>query len=128
MPAFLSDEWLDELDRRGRELPSCEAATIVCQHEISGAPEGKVRFYVVWDQGRLVEVAKGKHASPDCSLSASAADALSVLSGETEAEVAFMQGRLKVEGDYRLWMVDLAAWRAGEPMARLCRELAELTD
>ncbi len=128
MPPFLTDDWLSELASRGGALPDFEGASIVCQHEIDGAPDGKVRFYAVWQSGRLAGVAKGKHVAPDCMIAAKAADALAVLRGDVELEVSFMQGRVKVDGDYRRLLVDLRSWRASDPLRSLCVAMAEITD
>lgn len=128
MAEFLSDEWIDELSARGGDQPVVAGATIICQHEIAGAPDGKVRFYAVWTDGQLTEVAKGKHGGPDCMIVAKASDALDVLRGVKQLEVAFMQGRVKIDGDYRRLLVDLRAWRTSEAHRALWNAMADLTE
>jgi predicted lipid carrier protein YhbT len=127
MTDLLSDEWLAQLAQRGAELPEVEGASMVCQYEIAEAPEGKVRFYLVWSNGRLVEAAKGKHKASDTMFAAKAADFVEVLDVTKEAEVAFMQGRLKVDGDYRRWLVDLVDWRTHPDLVALWKEMVRLT-
>lgn len=124
---FLTDEWFVELATRGAALPEFPGADLVVQHEIVGAPDGKVRFVTEWRDGRLVRAEAGKVADPDCIVQAKAADALTVLAGTLEPEVAWMQGRLKIDGAYRTMLVDLLAWRRSEPYRALWREMAALT-
>jgi hypothetical protein len=38
-------------------------------------------------------------------------EALRILNGDLSPDVAYMQGRLKVDGNYRRFLVDLRDWR-----------------
>ncbi len=123
MADFLSDEWVDGLRMLGGELPPMQGASVSCQHEISGTPEGKVRFYTVWIDGVLSDVAKGKLDDPDCLISAKYENAKEILSGVNTAEAAFMQGDLKVEGDYKKFLIDLHGWRQSPEYKKLWKDL-----
>jgi hypothetical protein len=124
---FLSEAWLELLGALGAELPEHEGATMVIQHEIAGAPAGKVRFHLVWVNGRLETAALGKHRDPDIVVQAKAAEALKILNGDMDPHVAYMQGRLKVDGDYRKFIVDLRQWRAGAPYQGMWDQVAANT-
>jgi hypothetical protein len=125
---FLSEDWIARLAALGAELPTVDGATVTCQHEIAGAPSGKVRFFTVWENGVLTEAAIGKHTEPTCMVQAKAPDALDVLHGRKEPEVAFMQGRLKVDGAYRQLLVDLREWRASDAYRSIWSTMAAETD
>lgn len=124
---FLSEAWIGALADKGADLPKVGGVDLVVQHEISGAPEGKVRFFVEWRDGQIVEAAIGKHGDPHITVQAKAAEALKILRGETNPDVAYMQGRLKVDGSYRRLLIDLREWRASEPYRAMWAEMAELT-
>ena len=123
MADFLSDEWIESLRTLGSELPKVSGASISCQHEISGTPDGKIRFYTVWEEGVLADADTGKLDNPDCVILAKYEHVRDLLSGETKVEVAFMQGDLKVEGDYRKFLIDLHDWRQSAPYKKLCQDL-----
>jgi len=115
------------LAERGAALPETPGADLVVQHEITGAPGGKVRFVIEWRDGRVVRAEAGKAADPDCVIQAKASDALRVLAGEVEPEVAWMQGRLKIDGAYREMLIDLRPWRHSDAYKALWTEMAERT-
>lgn len=125
---FLSEEWIARLAELGGALDPWPGATVTCQHEIAGAPSGKVRFSTEWVDGVLQAAELGKHGDPDCMIQAKAPDALAVLRGDKEPEVAFMQGRLKVDGEYRRLLIDLREWRSGEAYRAVWATLADETD
>ncbi len=124
---FLSEGWLAELAARGARLPEAPGVDMVVQHEVAGAPDGKVRFWVDWRDGRITDVRLGKHPEPDIYIQAKAADALRMVEGELSADVGFMQGRLKVDGDYRKLIIDLRDWRTSDEHRAMCAAMAELT-
>lgn len=124
---FLSEAWIETLASKGADLPKVDGVDLVIQHEISGAPDGKVRFFVQWRDGQIVEAAIGKHGEPDITVQAKAPEALKILHGEMNPDVAYMQGRLKVDGDYRRLLIDLREWRDSAPYRSMWTEMAELT-
>lgn len=127
MAVFLSEEWIAELARVGAEMPAAEGVSMSIQHEIAGAPDGKVRFHLVWTDGVLTEAALGKIAGPDISVQAKAPEALKILTGDMSPDVGYMQGRLKVDGDHRRLLIDLREWRAGEAYQGLWSHMADIT-
>lgn len=121
---FLSEPWIEALGRRGGDLPKVDGVNVAIQHEIAGAPDGKVRFFLVWEEGRLTTAELGKHPDPDVVVQAKAPDAIRVLHGDLSPDVAYMQGRLKVDGAYRELLIDLRAWRSSEPYQGLWSAMA----
>ena len=128
MAAFLSDEWCAAALDAASALPERPGASLVVQHVVSGAPGGKVTVGVEVVDGRVVALAAGKRADAACTLTWSAADVRAVLAGTLDAEVAFMQGRLKVEGAYEQWHDGLGPWRRSAELAEVRRALASHTD
>ena len=75
--------------------------------EVTGAPDGKVRYHLVIRDGRLVEMATGKLADADVSIIYKYADAQAEVSGGQHPDLAYMSGRMKLEGDYARWVYGL---------------------
>jgi putative sterol carrier protein len=126
--AFVSEPWIAELARLGAQLPVVAGATMSIQHEIAGAPDGKVRFHMQWTDGTLAHAELGKVKEPDIVIQAKAPEALRIISGDLDPDVAYMQGRLKVDGDYRRFLIDLRDWRASEPYQQLIGAMAAFTE
>ncbi len=103
---LLSDEWLGFVREQAATLPPHEGATLVMQHVVSGSPAGKVQCRVEVRDGQLVELAIGKRADAACTVTWTYEDALAALRGD-DLDVAFMRGRLKLDGDYRAFLYDL---------------------
>jgi hypothetical protein len=99
---FLSQDWLDaQRDATSGLTPAPDASALV-QHVVTGAPAGNVAYYTRFDGGRIVDAAVGKpSADPDLTVTSAYADAVRMASGELELSAAYMQGRVKVEGDMR---------------------------
>ena len=76
MADFLSDEWIEALQNLGSKLPKIQAVSVSCQYEISGTPDGKIRYYIVWKDGRVSEASKGKIDHPECRFTAKYEDAI----------------------------------------------------
>ena len=115
---FLSDRWFAAVLEAARKLPEMQGMSAAVNFELQGdkpsADEpvskqqpGKQHCHAVLRDGRLEELAAGKAADSDCSLSCKLSEALAIVRGEDDAEVAYMQGRLKLEGDYWLLLFGL---------------------
>jgi putative sterol carrier protein len=76
-------------------------ADVVYQFNISG--EGGGQFTVAIKQGTCT-VAEGISPAPAVTIAASATDYLSIATGAYPFGLAFINGRLKVQGDLRLVM------------------------
>lgn len=111
MRDLFTEDWLKTLKQLGSELPSMDL-TITCQYEISGAPQGKIRYYIDIEKGKITEAELGKHPSPDCSLSTTYNEASSILQQEKSVQASFMQGNFKVDGEYELYLLKMNAIRS----------------
>lgn len=99
MPKWLTQEWMDAQKELAADQPERPGASARMQYVVTGGPDGDIRFYWVLENGRLVENALGTLDDPELTLTQSYEDALKVQKGELDAQAAFMQGRVKVEGN-----------------------------
>lgn len=74
-------------------------ANVVYQFNLSG--EGGGQFAVAIKQGTCT-VEEGMTSTPDVTVSAAAADYINIVMGSYPFGLAFINGRLKVDGDLRL--------------------------
>jgi predicted lipid carrier protein YhbT len=95
----LSQAWLDRQRELLGELPERPGATATVQHVVSGTPDGEVRYGQVIVDGRVTAATLGDVPAPEVTLTQTHADAVLIARGELDANVAFMQGRVKVVGD-----------------------------
>ena len=100
MEDFGSERWLDGVRAAAEALPAVPGCSVRARLEVAGGPGGPLRLGVVIDDGRLVDLSLGRPADVDCTVTCGAADARGILSGELDPAVAFMQGRLKIDGSY----------------------------
>ncbi len=105
MVAFLSPAWIRALDDAARVHPGLADATadldLVVEQEVTGGPDGPVRFHVVFDHGS-VRVRGGSAPQPTVRFSQDLATAVAIATGAESAQRAFMTGRLQVGGDLRV--------------------------
>lgn len=100
---YLSEEWAKEVTSL---LQSTEAVTntitgqsFAIQQVITDVPDqGEVKFYARATDG-VPEVAIGETANPDATLTASYDISVSMDKGELNPQAAFMQGKLKIQGN-----------------------------
>mgnify|MGYP001391349585 CR=1 FL=1 len=111
MRNLFTEEWLKTLKQLGSELPSMDL-TVTCQYEISGAPQGKVRYYIDIQKGKITDAELGKHPSPNCSISTTYKEVSSILQQEKSVEASFMQGNFKIDGEYEKYLLTMNAIRS----------------
>lgn len=99
MAKWLTQEWMDEQRRLSEGQPDRPGASARMQYVITGGPEGDVRFYWVLEDGHLIENKLGTLDDAELTLTQSYEDALKIQKGELDEQTAFMQGRVKVEGN-----------------------------
>ena len=101
MPAFLSPEWVAELDRAASADPGLAAATadvaLTVQQTVIEGPNGDQSWHVSVDHG-AVRVLAGPADAPDVTFTQDYATAVAVGTGELSAQAAFMLGKLLVGG------------------------------
>jgi hypothetical protein len=103
--AFLSDGWIEALDRAARgDAGLAELAAdvrIVVEQHVTGTGTvggGDVRYHVSFADG-VVSVRPGPADDPTLRFTQDLTTAVEVASGRTSAQRAFMTGRLQVGGD-----------------------------
>ena len=115
---FLSDRWFAAVLEAAQDLPGMQGMSAAVNFEMQGGKvsadepvskqrPGKQHCHAVLRNGKLEELAAGKTADFDCAVSCKLSEALAIVRGEDDAEVAYMQGRLKLEGDYGLLLFGL---------------------
>ena len=92
-------ETIDEAIAEAQNVFNAEAAKgekCVYQFNITG--EGGKEFNFVIDDGTLT-VNEGQHESPGMTVTMEASDYLDMLSGKLDAQMVFMSGKMKAQGD-----------------------------
>ncbi len=128
MAAVLTDEWFELCTGLAADLPEHPGLDLIVDVEVSGAPAGKIRFHVVFVAGRITAAGAGKHGDADCTLATSYDDLRYLIEGELAHDVAYMQGRLKVDGAYERWVFALDPVRRSPEFADLLRSVAAESD
>ena len=127
MEPFLSDEWLSAVHAAAAVLPEVPGCSVTARVEVPGGAAGTRRFGVVIVDGRLVELSPGRLAEPDCTVSCAAVDARDIIAGRLDPAVAYMQGRLKVDGAYERVLFGLRPLLDGEAFGTFAAEVMALT-
>ena len=125
MRDLFTEDWLKTLKQLGAELPSMDL-TITCQYEISGAPQGKVRYYIDIQKGKITDAELGKHPSPNCSISTTYKEVSSILQQEKSVEASFMQGNFKIDGEYEKYLLTMNAIRSTKEWQNMQQALTTL--
>lgn len=100
MPKWLSQEWFDEQKRLAADQPERPGASARMQYVIKGyGGEPDVSYYWILEDGKLVDDRLGTLDDAELTLTMSRADAEAVQRGTLDEQAAFMQGRIKVEGN-----------------------------
>lgn len=103
MVAFLSQEWLDLLRTASGAVPTdtgdaCPASAVI-RHVVSNGPAGTFVYVTRLEGGRIAEATFGDVGDADLSSNISYDDAVRLTRGDVSVGAAYMQGRLKVEGN-----------------------------
>ena len=99
VPKYLTQPWLDESRELAKGQPDRPGASATIQYVVSGGPDGDVKYYWVLEDGKLLEAQLGEVASAEITLTLPYEVSVEVQQGELDANVAFMQGRMKAVGD-----------------------------
>jgi putative sterol carrier protein len=100
---FLSDEWAKEVTNR---LQNTEAVTktikgqnFVVQQVVADVPDrGEVKWYARSTDG-VPEVQIGESEAPDATISQNYDVAVGIDKGQLNPQAAFMQGKIKIQGN-----------------------------
>ena len=125
MKDLFTEDWLNLLKKLGSGLPPIDL-TITCQYEISGAPQGKVRYYIEIENGKVTDAELGKHPSPNCSVSTTYKEVLSILQQEKSVTASFMQGNFKIDGEYEKYLLTMNAIRSTKEWQNMQQALTTL--
>lgn len=85
-----------ELAQSQPERPGASAAL---QYVVTGGPDGDVKYYWKLENGKLVESKLGDLPEAEIKMTLSYGDSVAIQTGDLDANNAFMQGRMKVEGN-----------------------------
>ena len=99
MPKWLTQEWMDEQTKLAQDQPERPGASARMQYVITGGPDGDIKYYWVLEDGHLRENQLGVLDDAELTLTQTYDDAKKVQQGELDEQAAFMQGRVKVEGN-----------------------------
>ena len=101
MAEFLTDAWLDKLDAAAQAATLPADLRLIIQQVVRDGPEGhEVAFVLEAGDGSL-SVRRGRADQPDVTFTLDHATALAIHCGELSAQMAFMEGRLRLGGDLR---------------------------
>lgn len=128
MARYLSEEWFTAVVDRGIALPARVGLDLVVDIEVAGSPDGKVRYHEVWADGRLVDAGAGKHDDSTIAMTMAYADAKTLVGGGLDPDVAFMQGRLKLDGEYARWLFGFRPLLESDDYRDFRIAVAELTE
>ncbi|HEY7915595.1 MAG TPA: SCP2 sterol-binding domain-containing protein [Acidimicrobiales bacterium] len=127
MTKWLSAEWFDQTREMAADQPVRPGLSARIQYELTGGPDGDVRYYWVLEDGRLRSSAGGTVEDPEVTLTLPWAEALAMQKGELDPNVAFMQGRMKVAGSMGVMMSLLPVNNTPE-YQDLRRRIADVTE
>ena len=118
----------DEFRRRFEESqPDRPGVTGKLQQVILDGPEGDVAYYWIIEDGRMLEAAVGELEDAEVTMSASWEVSTAVQKGELDANAAFMQGKMKVNGNMAKLM-KLMPITASPEYRALMTEMTEVTE
>lgn len=124
---WLSKEWLDETTAMAATQPEKIGATARIQYVIENTPAGDFKYYWVVEDGKLTEVDLGELEDAEITLIQNYDDAMKIQKLELDANAAFMQGRMKVEGNIGKLMSLLPVTNS-EEYRNLQKEILEITE
>lgn len=127
MASWLSDGWIADTLELGAAMPYQAGVSATLQYFLTDDDGTEYSYYWTIQDGQLGAAGLGEHPSPDVELSVSVDDARSMQTGVTDATSAFMEGKLRVDGNLDLLMQLLPITGSSE-YQELERELARRTD
>ena len=127
MPKWMTQEWMDAQTKLAEDQPERPGATARMQYVITGAPDGDIKYYWVLEDGHLKENRLGTLDDAELTLTQSYEDAVKIQKGELDEQAAFMQGRIKVEGNMAKLMALLPITSSPE-YRELQNKIREITE
>lgn len=99
MARWLSEAWMKESLRLASSQPERKGVSARIQFVVSGGPAGEVAYFWVVEDGRLVECSLGRLDDAQVVLTYDHDDAMRIQKGDLDVTSAFMQGKVRAEGD-----------------------------
>ena len=103
---YLSDEWIQRADAElaaawdAADPPGGDSATTTTvAYEVTAAPGGKVAYHLHFGPDGAGVGAGPPQGEPTATMALDYDTAVEIARGEESAQAAFMQGRLKLDGD-----------------------------
>jgi hypothetical protein len=97
---FLSGAYLAELERVVPvSQPPIPQVNVRLQFHATGTPEGAVDYFLLIEQGIIVEAGRGLLEDSDLAITAGYRDLVDFQAGELHAATAFVTGQFAVTGD-----------------------------
>jgi putative sterol carrier protein len=127
MSKWLTQEWLDETRKMAESQPERPGASARMQYVVTGAPDGDVKYYWVLENGKLLESKVGELPDAEVTMTQTYEDAQKIQKGELDANAAFMQGRIKVQGNMAKLMALMPLTNAPE-YKELQKQIQEITE
>ena len=102
MAQFLSDEYMlsatEALNDNAEFMSAITNVDLTIQFTVTGAPEGDVPFGLAIGDGSAT-LSRGEFASADVTVTNDYETAVGIWTGETNTQMAFMTGKVKVGGN-----------------------------
>jgi len=102
MAQFLSDEYMGEATAALADHPGFTSAiantALDLQFVVTDGPAGEISYYVAVADG-TADMVRGTLDNPDVTVSSTYDTAVGVSKGELNTQMAFMTGKLKVDGN-----------------------------
>lgn len=127
MAKWLTQEWLDESTRLAASQPERLGIDVSLQYRITGGPEGEVTYYWVIRSGRLEENRLGILDGAEVTLVEDYFDAMAIQKGELDINAAFMEGKVRVEGDVAK-LLSLLPITTSDEFQEFSRAVTEITE
>ncbi|MDH3398086.1 MAG: SCP2 sterol-binding domain-containing protein [Acidimicrobiia bacterium] len=106
---FLSEDWAAEVTTALQAHEQfIESADMSLQFVVNDAPQGEVKFYMDASGGDPVQ-AMGELENADVTISSSYETVSAIFSGELNTQMAFMTGKIKVNGNLAKLMTQQSA-------------------
>lgn len=96
---FLTEEYFAAFRAAAQALPVIDRAHVDAQYEVTGGPDGDVRYYLRIRRGRIEDARPGTLDAPHLSITVDYRDLVELNTGEQHAAAAFMKGVMRVGGD-----------------------------
>ena len=127
MAKWLTQEWLDQTRKMAESQPERPGASARMQYVVTGGPEGEIKYYWVLENGKLLDSQLGEMPDPEVTMTETYEDAMKIQKGELDPNAAFMQGRIKVQGNMAKLMALMPLTNAPE-YRELQKQIQEITD